>query len=266
MSQAEFKQVTFPKSRIATIDLGAVTARKHTVSALIELDVTEARRKTRALRRSGRPVSLLAWLLHAIAVTAQEFPAVHAIRSGRRRVAVYDHVDLSLPVERLVDGVPVPLVLLIEHADSRGMDEIAAEIDAARKRPIAGARDFKFARVRADLLMRLYYRFPRSLRMLSWKLLLGNHRLRASTMGSVMVTTVGSSGRYSGWILPKTLHNLCIAIGTVTRKPWVVKDRVEPREILHLTIIVDHDIVDGAPAARFTDRLVQRIESAEGLG
>jgi hypothetical protein len=41
--------------------------------------------------------------------------------------------------------------------------------------------------------------------------------------------------------------------------------RIEPREYLALTASVDHDVVDGAPAARFARRLRELIESAEVL-
>jgi pyruvate/2-oxoglutarate dehydrogenase complex dihydrolipoamide acyltransferase (E2) component len=44
-----------------------------------------------------------------------------------------------------------------------------------------------------------------------------------------------------------------------------VEDRIEPREILNLTVAFDHDVVDGAPAARFVERLVDLIESEDGL-
>jgi hypothetical protein len=37
------------------------------------------------------------------------------------------------------------------------------------------------------------------------------------------------------------------------------------REILSLTLVFDHDVIDGAPAARFTHRLVELIESGYGL-
>jgi pyruvate/2-oxoglutarate dehydrogenase complex dihydrolipoamide acyltransferase (E2) component len=40
---------------------------------------------------------------------------------------------------------------------------------------------------------------------------------------------------------------------------------VEIREYLDLTLSVDHDIVDGAPLARFTNRFRGFIESADGL-
>ena len=48
-------------------------------------------------------------------------------------------------------------------------------------------------------------------------------------------------------------------------KPAVVEGRIEPREILHLTVVFNHDVIDGAPATRFTRRLVELIESGYGL-
>jgi pyruvate/2-oxoglutarate dehydrogenase complex dihydrolipoamide acyltransferase (E2) component len=44
-----------------------------------------------------------------------------------------------------------------------------------------------------------------------------------------------------------------------------VEGRIEPREILNLTVMFDHDVIDGAPATRFTQRLVELIESGYGL-
>ena len=52
---------------------------------------------------------------------------------------------------------------------------------------------------------------------------------------------------------------------TAVRGIAVVEGRIEPREILNLTVMFDHNIIDGAPAARFTHRLVELIESGYGL-
>jgi pyruvate/2-oxoglutarate dehydrogenase complex dihydrolipoamide acyltransferase (E2) component len=79
-------------------------------------------------------------------------------------------------------------------------------------------------------------------------------------MGTVVVTSIGSVGRLPGWVIPRSMHNLCFALGSVIRKPWVVGDRIEIREILHMTVLFDHDVVDGAPAARFMVNLVERLE------
>jgi len=45
----------------------------------------------------------------------------------------------------------------------------------------------------------------------------------------------------------------------------MVGGSVKPREYLHVTLSFDHDIVDGAPAARFAARLRGLVEGAHGL-
>jgi len=44
-------------------------------------------------------------------------------------------------------------------------------------------------------------------------------------------------------------------------KPGVTQGQIQIREVLSLTLTFDHDVVDGAPAARFTSRLKELIES-----
>lgn len=69
-----------------------------------------------------------------------------------------------------------------------------------------------------------------------------------------------------GWALVIVpLHTLALTVGGMTQKPGIVDDWVEPREYLALTASVDHDIVDGAPAARFARHLRELIEGAEVL-
>jgi hypothetical protein len=70
---------------------------------------------------------------------------------------------------------------------------------------------------------------------------------------------------HSGWGIFPVTQVLGLVVGSIAWKPAVVEGRVEPREILHLTVTFDHNIVDGAPAARFTRRLVELIESGYGL-
>jgi len=45
----------------------------------------------------------------------------------------------------------------------------------------------------------------------------------------------------------------------------VVNGRIEIREYLCVTISFDHDVVDGAPAARFTRQFKELIERGYGL-
>ena len=57
-----------------------------------------------------------------------------------------------------------------------------------------------------------------------------------------------------------------MTVGGISEKPGVVDGQIAIRDYLSLTISFDHDMIDGAPAARFTQRLKELIESDYGLG
>ena len=48
----------------------------------------------------------------------------------------------------------------------------------------------------------------------------------------------------------------------MTQRPRAVNGQVEIRDVLDLTLIIDHNVVDGAPATRFGAELRELIESA----
>ena len=65
--------------------------------------------------------------------------------------------------------------------------------------------------------------------------------------------------------IPAGTPQLNITLGGIGVKPGVVDGQIAIRDYLSLTISFDHDIIDGAPAARFTGRLKELIESGYGL-
>ena len=81
----------------------------------------------------------------------------------------------------------------------------------------------------------------------------------------MLVTSIGMFGTGSGWGIPVPNHTLQLTLGGIAKKPGVVEDRIEVRKYLSVTISFDHDIVDGAPAARFMQRLKELIESGYSL-
>lgn len=84
-------------------------------------------------------------------------------------------------------------------------------------------------------------------------------------MGTVVITSVGMMGKINGWVIPVSVHPLCFAIGSIVKKPGVIEDRIEIREYLYMTALVDHDVIDGAPAVRALSKLTKLIESGYGL-
>ena len=69
----------------------------------------------------------------------------------------------------------------------------------------------------------------------------------------------------SAWGIPMANFTLTVTLGSIARKPGVVGDEILIREYLNMTVSIDHDIVDGAPAARFVQELREVIEGAFGL-
>jgi pyruvate/2-oxoglutarate dehydrogenase complex dihydrolipoamide acyltransferase (E2) component len=114
--------------------------------------------------------------------------------------------------------------------------------------------------------MRISRWTPGVLRRLFFRVLRRSPGWLKRTAGTTLVTSVGMFGTGRGWavgIVP--LHTLALTVGGITPKPGVVDGRIEPREYLALTASFDHDVVDGAPAARFVARLREVVENAEVL-
>jgi pyruvate/2-oxoglutarate dehydrogenase complex dihydrolipoamide acyltransferase (E2) component len=91
-------------------------------------------------------------------------------------------------------------------------------------------------------------------------------RLWKKTMGTVGITSVGMFGHGAGWGIPVPAPTaLLVTVGGIGEKDVVRQGRVVVREMLSLTISLDHNVVDGAPATRFTERLKELIETGHGL-
>jgi pyruvate/2-oxoglutarate dehydrogenase complex dihydrolipoamide acyltransferase (E2) component len=63
-------------------------------------------------------------------------------------------------------------------------------------------------------------------------------------------------------IAPPTLASLVVVVGGLSRRPIAVDDQIVIHDVLDLTITVDHNVVDGAPATRFGAELRRLMESA----
>jgi pyruvate/2-oxoglutarate dehydrogenase complex dihydrolipoamide acyltransferase (E2) component len=62
-----------------------------------------------------------------------------------------------------------------------------------------------------------------------------------------------------------TVLSLSVLVGGLSERPRATNGRVEVRDVVDLTVTVDHNIVDGAPAARFVADLRRTIETTAVL-
>jgi hypothetical protein len=154
----------------------------------------------------------------------------------------------------------VALPHIIRAANHKTFREIHAEIRAVQTTP-------RRSEQRSSTMMRLAPHVPAFFRQVFYQLLMKSPLRLKRYSGTCIVTSVGMFGRGSGWgltFLP--MHTLGLTVGGIAEKPGVIDGRIEIREYLNLTITFDHDVVDGAPAARFAQRLKELLECGYGLG
>ncbi len=80
-----------------------------------------------------------------------------------------------------------------------------------------------------------------------------------------MVTAVGMFGEGGGWAITMPNFTLNVAVGGISQKPAVHRGEIAIRDVLDLTVSIDHDVVDGAPAARFVQTFRALLEAAHDL-
>lgn len=255
---ASFQTRPFPRERQGVIDALEVGVRRHMVHALLELDVTRARTLIRERRaRTGEAPSFTAFIVASLARALDAHRVVHGSRDWLGRLVTFAEVDVVTLVEAEEGAVAIPH--LVRSAQRRTVDDIGAEIRRVQAEPATSAQ-------RSGALARLSRIAPGVLRRLFLRALRRSPRSMKRFAGTALVTSVGMFGAGAAWaigIVP--LHSVCLTVGSVTAKPGVVDGRVEPREVLALTLSVDHDLVDGAPAARFARDLRELIEEAAVL-
>jgi len=238
---------------------------RHFMYGLLEVDVTVVREFIEAHKvRTGEALSFTGYLAFCLAYAINEDKSVQAFLKGRKQLVVFDDVDVGLPIERKVDGVRVPTSHIIRRANQKTFLEIHQEIRSAQAEPVSPNKGFA-PWLRSGMLLP----WPLSRLFIAMVRIANRHdpTITAAVAGTVGVTAVGmfNHGHGMGWGLTPPAHSLGLVVGGIARKPAVIGDEIKAREILHLTIGFDHDVVDGAPAARFVQRLVELIESGYGL-
>lgn len=68
-----------------------------------------------------------------------------------------------------------------------------------------------------------------------------------------------------GWFIHKSIHPLSFGIGSILKKPVVIDNQVKVRDVLNMTILSDHDVIDGAPMVKFLNDLTKNIENGKGI-
>lgn len=154
-------------------------------------------------------------------------------RKGGTKMVLFDDVDVGMMIEREAPTGPAPAGYVVRHADKKSFLEIHDDIRAAQARlPVAVAppRAVKVLPALPGPVLRLALTGYRPARKRD------PARTWVAQAGTVGITSVGMFGTRDGWGIAPDSHSLCLIVGGIATKPAVVDGRIEPREILSLTV------------------------------
>lgn len=252
-----YTALPYPRSRLLMVDGGRLGRRKHTIHGLVEFDITDARAALRRHRaETGEALSFSAFFLACLGQAIDQDKQMHAYRDWRNRLILFDEVDVNMLFEVEVDGQKTIRPHILRGVNRRTIRELHEEIRAFQQQH-QSSQESKFI----DGFVRL----PGFIRRLFLRSLFSNPQKLKEYYGTVLVSSIGMFGAGSGWGIPVPNHTLQLTLGGIGEKPGVVNHRLAVRQMMSVTISFDHDIVDGAPAARFTQRLKKLLEGADGL-
>jgi pyruvate/2-oxoglutarate dehydrogenase complex dihydrolipoamide acyltransferase (E2) component len=259
----DYKVVSYPKIRRVLALMYPSVQRKPMIHGLLEVDVTKARAFLRDHKaKTGEPLSFTAFIVTCLARAVDEDKALQACRKGRKHLVLFDKVDVATAVEREVADQKQPIIYIIRTANKKTFQEMHHEIRAAQVEQVARAWEGFSATYTLRFL-------PITLFRIGWWIFCWMRRTYPQVQkkygGTVGITAVGMFGKGGGWGIPINDHAPDLTLGGIAEKPGIVHGQIVIREYLCMTLSFDHSIIDGVPAARFSARLRELIESGYGL-
>jgi pyruvate dehydrogenase E2 component (dihydrolipoamide acetyltransferase) len=192
------------------------------VGLKVEADAGQLVKLREKMRLGGRQFGYSELLAKLVAEALKEFPYMNAQMVGNE---IWEMTDINIGIAVDVEGGLVAPV--VQNVDRKN----AAEVHSALVEMVERARTGKS--------------LPEDLRG-----------------GTFTITNLGSYEIEE--FLPIINHPECaiLGVGAIVRKPVVMDDQLEIRPRIGLTLAFDHRLVDGAPAARFLQRLKGLVENA----
>jgi pyruvate/2-oxoglutarate dehydrogenase complex dihydrolipoamide acyltransferase (E2) component len=259
MPHAPGKTVPYPRLRNFLQDALAEGKRKHIAHIMLEADIGGIKEQLAERRQRGQdPVSMTSYIAKSFACAIETDKRMQAYRRGKSRLVVFDDIDLAFMIEREWEGEPIPVFYILRAAQQKSASDIHRALQAARETPLGTDGPM-------NALEMQFFLLPRLLRKAVWFVIRRNPYWFKDVAGTAAVTSMGmyTSGAAVG--VPITPMTLTLTIGTIEKKPSVQDGRLVERDVVHLCLSVDHDIVDGAPLMRFAERFKQLLREGTVL-
>ncbi|NHJ13100.1 MAG: dihydrolipoamide acyltransferase [Candidatus Thorarchaeota archaeon] len=256
-----FKEITRRSNR--PIELLNNLAPKHRIYGLVEIDVTVARKFiTENEAKTGEKLSFTGWVIKCVAQAISEHREIQAMKKGKKKLIVFDDVDVGIVVERQVKSGRFATTYCVRKANEKTFKQIHNEIRQAQKGETSGESE---SSEKPPLSARVFSHLPDLLRKLYWRKIRSDPFLRKRLMGTCAVTAVGMFGKGGGWAIPIGLHSVVLALGGISARPRNYTNPPELGEFINVTVMFDEEVSLGAPATRFLARLSELMQAGFGL-
>jgi len=243
----------FPSNRRLVTAAMRAGRRKMPMYGLVDVDVTTA---NRLLASHNPPGSLTAFVVASVARAAAAHPEVHAYRNWRGQLVTHHHVDVATMVEISTRQGPFAIPHLLRDADIRTVPELTAELRRVKREPRTSSSG-KWLERTAPAATRIPGTIPAMYGVMARSV------TARQRIGTVAVTAVGMFAGGGGFgLTPLSLMSAEVVVGGMSQRPRVVDGQIAIRDVLDLTLAIDHNVVDGAPAARFAAEFRELLESA----
>jgi pyruvate/2-oxoglutarate dehydrogenase complex dihydrolipoamide acyltransferase (E2) component len=254
-----YRTLPFDRWRSATDGLVGEVVRQDTVffTSLVDAAALDNLRREQVLS-GGTKASYTALVVRAISLALRRHPAMNRLVLGglfRHRPVQLAGVDAVVAVERVRGGEDTVFAGIVRASDLKPSGQISEELRRLSSEEEA-------ADPRLALFMRLVRRAPGWLCRLLVGLPRYGPRLWIQNRGGAFaLTTVGKYGVDA--ICAKWPWPLTFTYGEVRKRPVVVGDAVAARNSFFLSMGFDRRLCNGAPAARFFQEIVRRLERAD---
>lgn len=236
-----------------------IARQQNNIQAIMEVDISEPRHIIiEHQQKTGERLSLTAYVVTCLGRAIAKHPQLNAFKKGRKLI-VLDDVTISVLVERELRGEKMPENLGVLCSQKKSLREIHTEICSAQERTddaLGSLSGMSWVRFIPAFLMRTFVGFA-------------SHNISMmKRYGAVGVTAVGMfyGKKEALWVLPLVGGaTVAVAIGGIVERPCVVDGNLMTHEHLCLTVTFNHEIVDGAPAARFLKTFTEMLRSGDLL-
>ncbi|RLF59487.1 MAG: hypothetical protein DRN27_02525 [Thermoplasmata archaeon] len=252
-----YRTEPFPKMRNFILDIMEEGKRKDIVYITFQADVTEFSELIQNKKNiNGKSTSLTSYITYCFSKTVNEQKHMHALRK-RKKLVIFDDVDLAIIIERKVEGILQPVSYIIRSANNKSFKEIQTELRKAKKAPLGENMALNKFEI-------FFFKLPKIIRKILWWTSRRNPKIRKKFIGTVGLTSLSMFGSGKIHAFPITPMTLTLAVGTITSEISLNKGIFQSRKMLNLTLCADHDIIDGAPMMRFINRLKSIIQDQNG--